>query len=546
MDFVTTADDRICKKCQKSFTRPCYLQRHLKNKKPCSGPNEDAESVLKCRHCGASFTTKSAKSRHENHICKRREAFSGKQIRTELACLQNQIDTLAQTISNTAKTEKHEGAPQKILATNVIVNNGPVIQTTNNGNVDNSHKVMNNVINDSSKNLTVNSHQSANYLPGWPTKWTPPLVEPKPFTSPSYIMQSTELRQAMARLGAADAEACSDGDPRGVSALLVEILRQIHEDPQERNIYLSPDRGDQAMVFVPRQWSLKPLREATQYIFNHMVKELADVPMHGFPRETKIAAGARDGFGKKPTAVVQTSNNAITAHLKNMEALLGQPGQQAQMLEGASWTAGAESPRMFGGEAFGHMELASTIYSMELSVGVNCEQDVVEARYPELASRAVYSLAKQVLQWKAKNQTAVQATKDTALIRTHRGWEERPAGEVSEKMFRHFAGVVADFVEGEVRTPLRPLGGYIRANINALAAEERKTSGLLAHYSWQADRVCATSTNPEFVKLGELLRAAKEKHAPQADRASPLLAAEEAGSRRTEPFDILDSLGWNG
>jgi protoheme ferro-lyase len=164
---------------------------------------------------------------------------------------------------------------------------------------------------------------------------------------------------------------------------------------------------------------------------------------------------------------------------------------------------------------------------MEMDAGVNSAEDVVEIRYAEQARRAIYSLAKQVLRWKAKNQTAVQITEKTALIRTYRGWEERPAAEVSEKLFRRFAEVTASYVEGPVATPLRPLGSYITRHIDELASEERKSLALLGQYSQQADRVCATSTNPEFAKLKELLRAAKEQ--------PPQLGAE----------DILDILGWN-
>jgi hypothetical protein len=85
--------------------------------------------------------------------------------------------------------------------------------------------------------------------------------------------------------------------------------------------------------------------------------------------------------------------------------------------------------------------------------------------------------------------------------------------------------VVTSYVEGPVATPLRPLGHYIAQHIDELAAEERRSLALLSQYSQQTERVCATSTNPEFAKLKELMRAAQEVPQPIE-------------------VDILDILGW--
>lgn len=441
--------------------------------------------------------------------------------------------------------------PKTIVVTGNVVTN----------NIDNSHKVLNHIQGDVNQQIA-NFMPMPTLMPGWPTKWPAPLVDPRPFMSPSNV-KVDELQQAAARLGATETAACRKGEPRAVSALLVEVLRQIHEDPEQRNIYLSPDRGDQALVFVPRQWQLKPLQEATHQIFEQVVKRLADLPMQGTPTEQDLMAGAKDGFEKKPQTVVQTSNSAMTAHLKNMEALLRVPGQQMQALTApsfeATWTAGDESPQMFCHESFGHIKLESTLYSMEIDAGVNCADDVIEARYAEQARQAIYSLARQVLRWRAKNQTVVQITEKTALIYTWRGWEEISAAEAGEKLFRSFAKVVISYVEGPVATPLRPLGRYIARYMNELAAEEKESLTLLGQYSQQADRVCATSTNPEFVKLKELKRAAKVQPQLQIPdtrtTGGDAPVGAEAGPEGPEPSDsttelsavqdsILDVLGW--
>jgi hypothetical protein len=492
-----------------------------------------------CAACNRTFATKQAKSRHILESCKAQNKKTDEKLDRKVQVLQQQVAELLQQ----KKTGEVDGrfysttgalppvaGPQSFQTTNLIVNNGPVIQTT-----DNSRKVLTNIDN---RSTTIVNQQIANFLPtpiplpGWPAKWPQPLIDPKSFSAPSGV-ETDELQQAAARLGAAETAACCKGEPRAVAALLMEVLRQVHSDPEQRNIYLSPDRGDQALVFVPRRWLLRPLQEATHHIFGQVVKRLADLPMQGRPLEQDLTAGAKDGFEKKPQAVVQTSASAMTAHLKNMEALLRVPGQQAQALEESTWTAGDEPPQEFCREAFGHIKLDSTLYTMELDAGVNSAEDVVEARYAEQARRAIHSLARQVLRWRAKNQTAVQVTEKTALIYTHKGWAERPAAEVSEKLFRSFAKVATSYVEGPVATPLRPLGSYIAQNIDELASEERGSLTLLGQYSQQADRVCATSTNPEFAKLRELLRAAKEQ--------SQFLLSS---SKEEGEVCILDVLGW--
>ncbi len=532
--------DRTCPKCGKVFGAPCWLRRHLDRKTPCEQVLRSEEGSDKnahvCAACKRIFATRQAKSQHCHNHCKVQNKKTEGELDQKVQALQQQVAELLQ------KKTSDAGGPQNIQATNLIVNNGTVIQNTDNSNVDNSYKVLNQIQGDVNQiQGTMNqiqgnvNQQIANFLPtpaptpGWPTKWPAPLVDPRPFTSPSNV-KVDKLQQAAARLGVTETAACRKGEPRGVSALLVEVLRQAHEDPEQRNIYLSPDRGDQALVFVPRQWLLKPLQEATQHVFEQMVKRLADLPMQGHSIEQDLMAGAKDGFEKKPQAVVQTSNSAMTAHLKNMEALLRVPGQQMTTLEDATWTAGDEPPEEFCHEAFGHIKLESTLYTMEIDAGVNCADDVVEARYAEQSRQAIYSLGRQVLRWKAKNQTAVRVTEKTALIYTWRGWEEKPAAEVGEKLFRSFAEVVVSYVEGPVTTPLRPLGRYITQHINELVAEEKESLVLLGQYSQQAERVCATSTNPEFAKLKELMRAAK---------AQPQLQTQE------EEEDILVVLGWN-
>lgn len=442
--------------------------------------------------------------------------------------LESNVNELAEKLSTILKDQTKVGRDAGVVTVNVTTNNN-VDNSHKTQNIDNSYKVLNNIQGDVNQQIAnFMPPGSATPMPGWPAKWPPPQIDPKPFYQGGYFTSLAQLRQASERLTAEEAAACQQGDAKAVSALLMEVLRQVHADPRERNIYLSPDRGDQALVFSLHQWELNTLHEAMRSIFERMVKELSWLP-HSSQHVKTLVAGAKEGLQKKPADVVQSSNGAMTAHLKNMQTLLRVPGQ-IKASEEVSWVAGSEPPHDFGHETFEHLSLGTTIYRMELDAGVEKEKDVVEERYAELARRAIYSLVWQVQQLRAPNQTAVLLSEDVALVHTFAGWEERPAAEIGEKLFRRFAEAAAEFVQGDEPTPLKPLGRYIETHMSVLASEERKSLALLRQYSAQAERVYTTSTNPEFAKLKELLCAAKGR----IDSLPP----------HPEEEDILALVGW--
>lgn len=541
--------DRTCPKCGKEFAIPHKLRRHLARKTPCEPiiRKKDGQGgeAFCCQSCNRSFTSREGRNRHVRENCKAQDKKVNEALDQKVQALQQQVAELLQQ-----KTDKSNA-----YTTNNYIVAGHVVNNPTVTNVDNSRKTLTNNIDNSCKILNNNqgdvNQQITNFMPvlaapavpmpGWPAKWPPPQIDPKPFHQGDYGATLAQLRQASERLTAEEAAACQQGDAKAISALLMEVLRQVHADPRERNIYLSPDRGDQALIFSLHQWELNTLHEAMRSIFERMVKKLSYLPTQGRQHEKMLATGAKEGFQKKPADVVQSSNSAMTAHLKNMQTLLRVPGQ-IRSAEDANWVAGDEPPHVFGDEAFDHLSLKTTIYRMELDIGVEKEKDVTEDRYAELSCRAVSSFAWQVQHLRALNQTAVLLSENTALVHTSAGWEERSAAEVGEKIFRNFAGITADWVQGDEPTPLKPLGRYIETHMTDLALEERKSLALLRQYSSQAERVCATSTNPEFAKLKELMQAKKYKNEiPARPLLMPPSGKEE---KATEEDDFLDALGW--
>lgn len=116
---------------------------------------------------------------------------------------------------------------------------------------------------------------AAKGMPGWPVKW-PVLDPPRPYAPPSFTITVEILRRAIAAR-AVNSEACLRGDPAAVATLLVEIVKMLHTDQYERNMYLNPSRADQVLVFVPDRWTTISLREAISLTLEHVVSELAEV-----------------------------------------------------------------------------------------------------------------------------------------------------------------------------------------------------------------------------------------------------------------------------
>ncbi len=81
-------------------------------------------------------------------------------------------------------------------------------------------------------------------FPGWPDKWPAPSVLPAPFKPLGFEISQPELEAAVGSLTEEERLSCARGDTLGVARLLVEILKRVHSDPKERNVYLNPSRSD--------------------------------------------------------------------------------------------------------------------------------------------------------------------------------------------------------------------------------------------------------------------------------------------------------------
>jgi hypothetical protein len=109
-----------------------------------------------------------------------------------------------------------------------------------------------------------------------------------------------------------------------VMEALMDLVRRAHADPAARNVYLSPKRADQVMVFDESTWRVITLIETIQTLFNevantihHMMitdRERAELPFSVQASASWIPHMYRD----EPDNYVKMAKGPMAAHLTNM------------------------------------------------------------------------------------------------------------------------------------------------------------------------------------------------------------------------------------
>jgi hypothetical protein len=386
-------------------------------------------------------------------------------------------------------------------------------------------------------------------LPGWPTKWPTPAATPRPFSPPGFAITLDILRRAMIS-GVKDANACLRGEPAAVATLLVEIVKLVHADPYERNIFPDPKRADRVLVYVPEHWKVLTLQEGIRLTLSHVVGELAEATPAAPIKLRNLAAGAKAGFQAQEDKVVKSSHGAMAAHLENLSIQAQRRGATGT---GDSWLGalegsladGPERPREFGRERHGHIELVDFVVGLENFLGAYGPAPVTEGAAPAMARRALEDFAHRILKGHPENLTVLLTGSGQALVRTSRGWKSRPAVEVAEEQARNVAAVVVEYIRGQGTTPLKPVADYIEAHGNELATEEGRRLEMLSEYSRAAEKYYVRTESPAYAELRERIA---EKEALGA-LAAPVDLAQPADGTAGSALPLTEAelsaiLGW--
>jgi hypothetical protein len=106
---------------------------------------------------------------------------------------------------------------------------------------------------------------------------------------------------------------------------LMELTKRAHADPVYRNIYLNPNRSDQAMVCVDKKWEAYPLYEATRVMFESVASEIRAATSMYLPEKDKLpieiqgsACYVPQMYRGNPKQYIDMARSLIVAHLANL------------------------------------------------------------------------------------------------------------------------------------------------------------------------------------------------------------------------------------
>ena len=305
------------------------------------------------------------------------------------------------------------------------------------------------------------------HVPGWPTGWPVPPVTPNPFSPPGFSLSLEQLTSAVGALPESVREACRRGDQTAIVQLLMGILRRIHADPQERNVYMNPRRGDQALVYIPEHWVTCALDEAGRAMYRRIADILGCLPRQ-IPQEVRtVAAAARQRCAASAPELVRASRAALSAHLENV---------RNSSAAGLDWLGtGAddeETIAFFGQERTAHLQVQAVVAAAEASSRLYDPSQVTEEAAPRMASRALAECARYMVHGHPGNLTILPGPGGQVYVHARRGWEPRPRAQVEQDLVARIGWVMADLLYEAAATPLQALRPWFESRHAELAGEE--------------------------------------------------------------------------
>lgn len=107
---------------------------------------------------------------------------------------------------------------------------------------------------------------------------------------------------------------------------LVELTKRAHKDPVYRNVYLNPNRADQAMVCIgDTKWEACPLNEVTRIMFESISSEIRVATSMYLAEKDRLPAGIEGSacyvpqlYANNPADYIDMAKGLIAAHLGNI------------------------------------------------------------------------------------------------------------------------------------------------------------------------------------------------------------------------------------
>lgn len=394
----------------------------------------------------------------------------------------------------------------------------------------------------------------ATRFPGWPAKWPAPQVVPATFKPLGFEISQPVLEAAVGSLSEDEKALCSRGDTLGVSRLLVEILKRVHSDPRERNVYLNPARADQALVFVPSSWSAQPLEEAAQTMFARIRVLLEGVPRESEKGVKSAVAGARKGCKENLPQLAKASRGQLTAHLENVRRATA---------SGEDWlgTGGepSDQPAFIGKEFAGHLDPPMLIPALEQASGVFSPGDIHPGEEVEKAARAIAECSRYILHNRSINLTVLPIGEGQVYAHEREaGWAVWASDRAAAALLRRSAAEIDSQLHDVPESPLVALRPWLRERLEEVLSSPqgratgewvvRQYTAAAARYYSSLPRVQDPHDRKEAARrivLGEPLHAyevAGPSDIPVEETVVARLAAPAPATQLTEA-DLTELLG---
>jgi hypothetical protein len=251
----------VCTKCGASFPKNQGLQLHLKRKKPCELIINDEPNIKnRCKYCNRIYSRSDNLSRHIK-ICKVANTEDGmEQLMDhtlkqqliaqshEMARMKSEMKKMTELMSQQAVSSKTAAeATSSTLSDSAGNASTPMI--TNIGTLNTGPVTINTQIN---TQISIRSWEGTDRLV------IPTAMLVAAFTQNPRLVDYCRLPDSEK----VDAELAAPY----VVETLVDLLRRAHSDPVGRNVYLSPKRADQVMVFDETSWKTITLVEAIRVL----------------------------------------------------------------------------------------------------------------------------------------------------------------------------------------------------------------------------------------------------------------------------------------
>ena len=272
--------DRTCLQCKKVFRYPSDLLAHGKRKTPCAPivtkdmlPPKLRAKPHACRYCGRRYSAGAGLSRHVNKFCRIAKDDKGMEKLFEHT-LQRQLDAqmketseLREQVSELAGLLKQRCQVDTAVPRQTIEANGHAqLQVAQQGStITNNHIQVLHF--DAPQCIQVPMAMVRRLFVGGPEgPANPRLAE---------FLKKGELQEN------------PDAAIPYVAEALVAITRECHKDPQQRNIYLSPKRADQVLVWSSPEeekdgsWQVRTLKDALRHLFDCVAEQLDEVNAAG-------------------------------------------------------------------------------------------------------------------------------------------------------------------------------------------------------------------------------------------------------------------------